>query len=78
MKNKQIIIFIVLSSIFLSANFSLVYSQEKKGNGYVTDDKKQSEPAENNIKKNAIKSPARFVPSEKINADSSVSFPVDI
>lgn len=78
MKNKQIIIFIVLSSIFLSVNFSLVYSQEKKENAYVTDDKKQSDPAENNIKKNAIKSPDRFVPSEKINADSSVSFPVDI
>ena len=73
MKKKQIVIFIVLSGIF-----SLVYSQDIKKERYITEDQKQHESAENKIKKNLIKKPAVFVPSEKITADSSVSFPVDI
>ena len=73
MKNKLIVIFIVLSGIF-----SLVYSQDIKKERYITEDQKQHESAENKIKKNSIKKPAVFVPSEKITADSSVSFPVDI
>jgi len=73
MKKKQIVIFIVLSGIF-----SLVYSQDIKKERYITEDQKQHESAENKIKKNSIKKPAVFVPSEKITADSSVSFPVDI
>ncbi len=73
MKNKLIVIFIVLSGIF-----SLVYSQDIKKEKYITEDQKQHESAENKIKKNSIKKPAVFVPSEKITADSSVSFPVDI
>ena len=73
MKKKQIVIFIVLSGIF-----SLVYSQDIKKERYITEDQKQHESAENKIKINSIKKPAVFVPSEKITADSSVSFPVDI
>jgi len=74
MKNKLIFFFIVLSGIFVS----LVYSQEIKENNHISEDKKQSKPAENKNKTNALKKPAGFIPSEKINADSSVSFPIDI
>ncbi len=82
MKTKIILCCFIL--IFFS---EIVYTQENSDPSgldqnttkKVDSNNHKQNSEKNNLKKKALKNwPATFVPSEKINADSSVSFPVDI
>lgn len=67
-KIKKILIYSCLI-IFFSI-VSMAYADEKKS------DKKETNAMEK--KQKVRKNPTPFIPSEKINADSSISFPIDI
>lgn len=76
MNNKKLFTIILLAHFFLLNAFfiGVAYSEE-------ADIKEANKKQQNTIKeqkKKPLVRPNRFVPSEKINADSSVSFPVDI
>ncbi|MCU7800650.1 MAG: hypothetical protein KZQ70_11010 [gamma proteobacterium symbiont of Lucinoma myriamae] len=75
MKNMKMIHRFIFISVFIIPVFSLVYSDEQ-----LETQKKQQQatsPKERKIKQ-VITKPDKFIPSEKKDADSSVSFPVDI
>lgn len=77
MRDNKILIWIILLSILFMDILSLVYS-ENLNDKQLKETNKQNISKEKKIPKKQIRKPARFIPSEKINADSSVSFPVDI
>ena len=66
--DKNIVIFGCIIVFF--SMLSMTYADETKS------DKK--ELASTQGKQKVRKNPTPFIPSEKINADSSISFPVDI
>ncbi|MCU7940788.1 MAG: hypothetical protein KZQ74_03045 [gamma proteobacterium symbiont of Bathyaustriella thionipta] len=83
MKKKKLFISFIIQSLIISvilfiAGVSLVKSDEIDKKDVNT--KKQDSSSENKkkTKSNKWSRKSRFVPSEKIDADSSVSFPVDI
>ena len=67
----------IITVFFLLSLVSSLYAQE---NQTKESKEKQSSKQSNNesSKKSSKKSVKKFIPSEKISADSSVSFPVDI
>ncbi|NOQ80828.1 MAG: hypothetical protein GQ546_15665 [Gammaproteobacteria bacterium] len=75
MKDMKVMLSLIFFCIFIIPVFSLVYSDEQQE----TQKKQQQATSSKERKiKQSIKKPVKFIPSEKINADSSVSFPVDI
>ena len=69
-ENKFFLI-ILLTLLVISVFNSLAYSSEVNANKKETNITEKKKKAEESKQK-------QFIPSEKINADSSVSFPVDI
>ena len=69
-ENKFFLI-ILLTLLVISVFNSLAYSSEVDANKKETNITEKKKKAEESKQK-------QFIPSEKINADSSVSFPVDI
>lgn len=76
MKDKIVISVTILLLIFLTGIVSAVYSENLYNKQ--TKDTEQQKMSKQQTKKKQTKKPAQFIPSEKIDADSSVSFPVDI
>lgn len=69
--NKNKFFLKILLTLFITvASNSLAYSSDKNANEKETNITEKKQKIESKKKK--------FIPSEKINADSSVSFPVDI
>ena len=77
MKDKRVIAGIILFSIFMIEIFSLAYSENLQDK-QIEETEKQNDSRHKQTNRKQIRKPAKFIPSEKINADSSVSFPVDI
>ena len=69
--NKNKFFLKILLTLLITATFNLLaYSSDENANEKETNKTEKKQKAERKQKK--------FIPSEKINADSSVSFPVDI
>lgn len=69
MKKIKYIISIILATFIFISIFSMAHSDERE---------KDKQEVSGKEKKKINTNPAKFIPSEKINVDSSVSFPVDI
>ncbi|MCP3851953.1 MAG: hypothetical protein GY694_17210 [Gammaproteobacteria bacterium] len=85
MKKNVISLLIVLGLASNSVNSEVLVSEEEINSSVLVNNiTPPNNPKNNNLKeiqeKNNHKKawPETFIPSEKINADSSVSFPVDI
>lgn len=70
-----VMLFLLMTINTVYAQFSQVEKQQIE-NSTADREEKLVEKKNKRIKK--IRWPAKFIPSEKINADSSVAFPVDI